>query len=122
MRPNMANPKTVTADSSKLIINMLSEYCQLHSDQPLSMFTMAGLCQGLCRAYRAAGHETVWQDENGVATGNPLLGNVQIDELKKNLRVRLSQVGCAPMKARPITLSQICHHAEQFWYGSRTAK
>lgn len=117
---NAPDPEKVTEKSSKLIVNLLSEYCRVDSEDPLSISSMRAICQGLCHVYRNAGHETAWSvDAKGLASGNPLIGNSHIEQLHKTLRIRLAQVGSTPKKARPLTASQICHHAEKYWYGNR---
>lgn len=120
-RHSVRDPTEVNAKPSDVIINLLSEYCGLEEDAAnvLSNSTMLSIAQGLRFVYKLSGHDATWHPlSDGSATGNPLVGNPRIDELYRIHRVRLSKLGVVVKKKQPLTASQICHHAELFWFGS----
>ena len=46
-RVGAGDPSTVSADSSKLLVNLLALYCKTDSDNPLTDESMGALVQGL---------------------------------------------------------------------------
>lgn len=47
-------------------------------------------------------------------------GDPDIDQLRKAHRVHLARYGCISLKARPITASIVCDHAQKFWHGIKS--
>ena len=81
--------------------------------------SMGALIQGLRHAYSEKGHSRTWyvDDANGVARGNPLIGNPELDALRRAHRVHLAHFGTSTLRAKPITANHVCDMAERFWYG-----
>lgn len=80
---------------------------------------MNALIKGLRHVYSENGHHQAWNvDKNGVGSGNPLVNNPDIDQLRKAQRVHLSRYGAIRLKSHPITSSIVCEHAKHFWFGS----
>lgn len=114
---SVKDPIIVSKKSSDLLVNLLSEYCKHETDQPMSRSTMDSTIQGLRHVYTEAGHEGNWLiDSEGRACGNPLNENKSIKNLCISHRVRIAQLGNAPMKARPLTASIVCSLAEYYWF------
>lgn len=112
-------PVHVTKDSSILILNLLAEYCKFGTEQSLRNDAMGALIQRLRILYHENGHYQSWSvdDNTSQAKGNPLVSNPDVSSLRRAHRVHLSRYGTISLKARPVTATQICEHAEKFWFG-----
>ena len=117
------DPHRVTLESSKRILNLLADYCKFGTADALKNDSMGALAQGLRHVYCEHGHTKTWQvDESaGKATGNPLIGNSDLQALRKAHRVHLAHQGFVTLRSRPITVANICDLAEKYWYGTEQA-
>lgn len=115
---NQPDPTIVTKESSVFVLNLLADYCKFGTPNCLRNDSMSALIQGLRFVYSENGHYQSWTvDENGIARGNPLINNPDLDQLRRAHRVHLARYGVISLKARPITAHMVCDHAERFWYG-----
>ena len=113
------DPKSVTPESSKLILNLLADYCKFGTADALKNDSMGALAQGLRHVYCEEGHTKTFQYDGSAckASGNPLIGNPDLQALRKAHRVHLAHLGFVTLRSRPITAANICDLAEKFWYG-----
>jgi len=112
------DPNVVTKDSSIFVLNLLADYCRFGRSDSLKNDSMSAIVQGLRLVYSEHGHYQTWSvDDNGNARGNPLVGNPDLDSLRRAHRVHLARYGVVTLKARPITVEHVCDMAERFWYG-----
>lgn len=112
------DPFKVRAETSTLILNLLSEYCHTGKKEALSDDTMGALVQGLRALYLDHGHKGSWMIDvqSGSAGGNPLIGNEDLKKLRSNHRIHLSLLGRTKTRPRPLTMAQVCEHAEKYWF------
>ena len=70
-----SNP--VTPESSKLILNLLADYCKFGTADALKNGSMGAVAQVLQHVYCEHGHTKTWQVDNSAckASGNSLIGN-----------------------------------------------
>jgi len=113
------DPKKVTVESSKLVLNLLNNYCKIGTPGALSDDTVGALVQGLRAVYEEAGHRAPWNlnVQEKTAQGNPLTGNEDIKKLRAAHRVYLSQIGRSKVRTRPLPMGLVCEHASRFWLG-----
>lgn len=106
-------------DSSKFVLNLLADYCKFGTAQSLKNDSMGALVQGLRHVYCEHGHTRTWNvdESRGIANGNPLIGNPELEALRRAHRVHLAHYGVMTLRARPITSEHVCDIAERFWYG-----
>lgn len=117
------DPIKVCSTSSNFILSLLADYCKFGTKESLGIDAMNALIQGLRHVYSENGHTQAWSiSTDGIATGNPLINNPDVDSLRKAHRVHLARYGSVPLKARPITVGIVCDHAEKFWFGSNYGK
>lgn len=78
------------------------------------------LIQGIRIACLNAGHRKSWRTDssNKTAHGNPVIGNEDLDTLRRAHRDLPARFGNVERKVRPITVENVCSHAEHFWDGS----
>lgn len=112
-------PTVVTAQTSKLLINIIAQYCNTGKETALSEDTMGGLIQGFRTMFEKSGHRGTWSVDpmSGRASGNPLIGNDDIKKLRVTHRVHLSQIDRIKIRARPLPISLVAEHANVFWFG-----
>jgi len=112
-------PNIVTPQTTKLIINIIAQYCNTGKDSALSEDTMGGLIQGFRVMFEKCGHRGTWRVDptTGRASGNPLIGNDDIKKLRATHRVHLSQIDKVKIRARPLPISLVAEHADKFWFG-----
>ena len=114
----LKDPDEVSARSTNMLVELLSEYCGTESKEPLSDSAMNACIQGLRLIYSAAGHDGNWTlHPGGAAVGNPLTGNDGINQLRKNHSKAAARAGRTKSRAEPLTPFLICRHAEKFWFG-----
>lgn len=62
---------------------------------------------------------TAWNVSEGAsATGNPLINDPDLDQLRRAHRIHNARYGAVSLKVRPVTVAILCNHAEMFWYGT----
>ena len=103
------------------IINLLNDYCRTGSENPMSHSTLLASLQGLRMMFDEIGHEGLWQtNDDESARGNPLKGNMDVTAFISSHKISLAEANYAETKNNPITVSQVAHHAEKFWFGGTT--
>ena len=69
--------------------------------------------------YDEAGHTQTWSiNKDGAASGNPLVGNRDIELLRRAHRIHLAKYGSLTRRARPLSVYVVCAHAVRFWNSS----
>lgn len=70
--------------------------------------------------YSENGHTRTWfvDESNAKAHGNPLIGNPELDALRRAHRDHLEHSGVMTLRSRPTTFEHICDQAERYWFGS----
>ena len=113
------DPHRVTPESSKRILNLLAEYRKFGTGYALKKNRMGALVQGLRQVPCEHGHTKTWQvDESACkASGNPPIGKLDLQALRKAYRVHLAHLGFATIRSRSNTAANISDLAETFWYG-----
>ena len=113
------DPRTVSPESSRIVMNLLYDYCKMNSPEALSNDSVAAMVQGLRTVYEEAGHRGRWtvDERSSTAKGNPCTGNDDIIKLRAAHRVHLSQIDRSKLRARPLQIALVCEHAKQFWFG-----
>lgn len=114
------DPVSVTIESSKLVLNLISVYCKVGTPDAQSDDSVGALVQGLRAVYEEAGHRAAWNVNivEGKASGNPLTGNDDVKKLRAAHRVHLSQSDRSKFRPRPLNLGHVCEHATRFWLGN----
>jgi hypothetical protein len=110
----MDDPKYVSKESSRLVLNILFSYVKMNDSDGSKMLgkdSMTALIQGLQKCYDNYGHTSNWTVfENGAASGNPTRGNVDLARLRKAHRTKLSEFGRTSTRAAPLTAEHVCRH------------
>ena len=108
----------VHASASNWIMDLLNDYCRTKSTNPMSTSTVLASIQGLRMMFEEMGHEAIWHiNDDQSASGNVLKGNPDISAYISSHKVSLAEADYAATRKRPVTVSQIAHHAERFWFG-----
>lgn len=94
-------------------MNLLADHCKFGTDETLENDAMGAVIQRLRHVYPEYGFHESWNlDASANATGNPLINNPDIEQLRKAHRIHLAKFGALSLKARPIPSEMICDHAE----------
>ena len=120
LKLGMQDPQIVTPASSKMLLNFIYTYCNSGTPDALSIDSLNALVQGLPNTYSSYGHIGPWRVDlrDNSASGNPLVGNEDIQNLRSSHKMYLSHIGRSKKRARPLTIALICEHALRFWFGS----
>ena len=110
------DPYEVTLGSSVLVMNLIAKYCKTGRPDSLRSDAFNCLIQGLRTVYEKQGHIDAWSVRDGRASRNPLIGNRDIDKLRRAHSVLLARFGIVSCRARPLTVAIVCDHALKFWH------
>lgn len=114
---NQPDPNSVTINSSIFVLNLIAKHCKFGTAESLARNTMDGIVQGLRFVYDEFGHTSNWTVlPTGIANGNPLKNNPDLDALRRAHRVHLARFGAVTLRAQPITPGIIVDHAEKYWF------
>ena len=116
----MQDPQIVTPASSKMLLNFIYTYCNSGTPEALSIDSLNALVQALPNTYSSYGHIGPWRIDlrDNSASGNPLVGNEDIQDLRSSHKVYLSHIGRSKKRAGPLPIALVCEHALRFWFGS----
>ena len=66
--------------------------------------------------YEEAGHTNSWTVHGNSAFGSPLIGNRDIEKLRRAHRIHLARLGIITTRALPLIASIVADHAAKYWY------
>lgn len=118
------DPVTVSADTSQFIVTLLYSYSRMNdavSEEKIKgEDALVRMISGMRWVYTKSGHTGPWtisikDDGTRRASGNPLVENAEISQLKLAHRRRVAELRLMTRSAPPMTLDIVVDQAKSFW-------